>query len=165
MAKHDFLFTSESVSEGHPDKVADFIADSILDAHLAQDPRARVACEVLVKSGHVILAGEITSTAHVNEEAVAREAIRTIGYTDPEEAFNAEDVEVTKLFTRQAQEIKAGVDLQGAGDQGIMFGFAVAETPSLMPLPYRIMALSRRESSPSGVAFSLSRKPANNPTW
>ncbi len=130
-----FVFTSESVSEGHPDKVCDYIADSILDAHLAKDPRSRVACEVLVKSGDVVLAGEITSTATVDFEAVARQAIREIGYMDSSESFNADGVAVTQFLTRQAGEIGQGVDVGGAGDQGIMFGYASDETPELMPLP------------------------------
>jgi S-adenosylmethionine synthetase len=133
------------VSEGHPDKVCDFIADSILDAHLAQDPHARVACEVLVKSGHVVLAGEITSRAEVDHEAVTRAAIREIGYTDPAEPFNADGVEVRSLLTRQSPEIGQGVDVGGAGDQGIMFGYASDETPSLMPAPIALShALARR---------------------
>ena len=130
-----FVFTSESVSEGHPDKVCDYIADSVLDAHLASDPRSRVACEVLVKSGEVVLAGEITSSATPDFESIARNAIREIGYTDTSESFNADGVRVTQFLTRQAGEIGQGVDVGGAGDQGIMFGYASDETPELMPLP------------------------------
>jgi S-adenosylmethionine synthetase len=130
-----FVFTSESVSEGHPDKVCDYIADSVLDAHLAVDPRSRVACEVLVKSGEVVLAGEITSSATPDFESIARKAIREIGYTDKSESFNADGVRITQFLTRQAGEIGQGVDVGGAGDQGIMFGYASNETPELMPLP------------------------------
>ena len=130
-----YVFTSESVSEGHPDKVSDYIADSVLDAHLALDPKSRVACEVLVKSGNVVLAGEITSSGTVDYDSVARQAIREIGYTDPAEPFNADGVKITQLLTRQAGEIGQGVDVGGAGDQGIMFGYATDETPELMPLP------------------------------
>ncbi|MGQ0714820.1 MAG: methionine adenosyltransferase [Gemmatimonadaceae bacterium] len=129
------VFTSESVSEGHPDKVCDFIADSVLDAYIAQHPRARVACEVLAKGGSVVIAGEITSTARVDHEAVAREAIRSIGYTDASEPFNADGVRITQLISHQAQEIAQGVDVGGAGDQGLMFGYATDETDTLMPLP------------------------------
>lgn len=142
------VFTSESVSEGHPDKVCDFIADSILDAYLAQDPYSRVACEVLVKDRHVVLAGELTSRGQVDVEAVVREAIRTIGYVDPSEPFHADGVDVRVLLTRQAPEISQGVDVGGAGDQGIMFGYASDETPALMPLPITLAhALSRRLAS------------------
>src|SRR4051812_49228300 len=141
----NYTFTSESVSEGHPDKVSDYIADSILDAHLALDPASRVACEVLCKSGDVILAGEITSKGDVDYEAVARKAIREIGYTDKAEAFNADGVKVTKLISKQSGDIAMGVDTGGAGDQGLMFGYATDETPELMPLPVQMAhKLARR---------------------
>src|SRR5262249_59336976 len=119
------LFTSESVSEGHPDKVCDYIADSVLDAYLGSDPNSRVACEVLCKSNHVVVAGEITSVAHVDVERVVRDAIREIGYKDPTEPFNADGVFVSLMLTRQSSEIAQGVDPdaasrreQGAGGQG-----------------------------------------------
>jgi S-adenosylmethionine synthetase len=140
-----YIFTSESVSEGHPDKVCDFIADSILDAYLAQDPHARVACEVLAKSGNLVLAGEITSTGTVDHLAVARQAIREIGYVDRAEAFNADDVHITEILSKQSPEIAQGVNPGGAGDQGIMFGYATDETPELMPLAIQLShALSRQ---------------------
>ena len=142
----DFLLTSESVTEGHPDKVCDLIADAILDANIGPDPNARVACEVLCKGKRVVLAGEITSKSGLKKahyEEIVREAIDGIGYVDPADAFHAKGVLVTNLLTRQSKEIGKAVsratdakkkDL-GAGDQGIMFGYATDETPELLPLP------------------------------
>ena len=162
----NFIFSSESVGEGHPDKVSDYISDSILDACLEQDPSSRVACETLVKSNHVFLAGEITTKAKLNYEDIVRQAVRDIGYIHSDDVFHADDVFVSNILTSQSPDIAQGVDAaaaegketeeQGAGDQGIMFGYACDQTPELMPAPImyahrllREMARFRKEEKVS----------------
>ena len=133
--KNSYLFTSESVCEGHPDKICDQISDAILDEVLKQDKNGRVACETLTTRGLIFVAGEITTTGYVDIPEVARNLLKEVGYTDPSYGFQYESVGIITSIQEQAPEIKAGVDKGGAGDQGMMFGYATDETPELMPLP------------------------------
>lgn len=135
MPKKDYFFTSESVTEGHPDKIADQISDSILDAILAQDPVARVACETLVTTGLAFVAGEISTTCYVHIPDIVRETIKDIGYTRAKYGFDYETCSVITSIDQQSSDIAMGVDTGGAGDQGLMFGFACNETEELMPMP------------------------------
>ncbi|HRH43142.1 MAG TPA: methionine adenosyltransferase [Pyrinomonadaceae bacterium] len=138
MSNGNFLFTSESVTEGHPDKISDQISDAILDAILAQDPTGRVACETLVTTGLAVVAGEITTTANINHQKIIRDTINEIGYNDARFGYDCNTCSVINALGTQSPDIAQGVDTGGAGDQGLMFGFACNETPELMPMPIQL---------------------------
>ena len=163
-ADEKFLFTSESVTEGHPDKIADQISDAVLDAVLKDDPMGRVACETLVTTGLVVVAGEITTSTYVDFSGLAREVIRDVGYTRAKFGFDAETCGVICAIKKQSPDIAMGVDTGGAGDQGMMFGFACDETPELMPMPIQLAHSSRTSSLKSARReLLISSAPTENP--
>ena len=152
MSKSNFLFTSESVTEGHPDKMADQISDAVLDAVLADDPAGRVACEVLLTTGICVVAGEISTKTYVDVPNLVRGVIADIGYTDPSYGFDAVTCGVLNAIQSQSPDIAMGVDTGGAGDQGLMFGFACDETEDLMPAPiYYSHRLAEKLAEERGV--------------
>jgi S-adenosylmethionine synthetase len=158
MSYEKYLFTSESVTEGHPDKVADQISDAVLDEALRHDPMSRVACETMVSTGMVLMAGEITTKADLEYAAIARQTIQEIGYSDPHYGFDYENCSVLSSIDPQSPDIAMGVDTGGAGDQGLMFGYACRETEQLMPLPIMLAhGLTRRlaEARRSGEVAHL----------
>src|SRR5712691_5636055 len=158
MAREEYLFTSESVTEGHPDKIADQISDAVLDAIVAQDPTGRVACETLLTTGLVVVAGEITTSCYVDIPKIARDTIRGVGYTRAKFGFDSETCGVIAAIDEQSSDIAMGVDALGAGDQGLMFGYACTETPELMPLPIMLahkLVMKLSESRRSGAMAFL----------